>query len=571
VLLSLLLSCKAKPPVQEPTAESPKKKTELSAYDRRKMDFLFFEGISLKLQGNYSQAYGKFQKCLDIDPENAAVMYEIGSVLHSMGKNPDAIAVLKKAISIDGSNIWYHILLAECYRSSKQYANEVSVYQKLVKSYPDKLNLYYSLATAQLYNNQPEDAVRTYDKIEEKIGITEEISLQKQRIYVKMKNIGKAAAELQKLIDAHPKEVKYYTELGNMYLDAGQKEKAMQAYQKVLQLDPSNGEIHLALADYYRETGQTEKSFEELQAAFGNPNLDADTKGRILVNLTPFLEKDQQMKAQYDTLCLLLVETHPDDATAQYFYGDLLAGKKKHSEAREAFRKCVALDKNKFIAWYEILLMDIELEDYEALQKESSEAMELFPTEPAPYLFLAVAQIQFKKYDEAESNLKQGLNFVIDNPALAVQFHAYLGDIYHKQKKYAASDEAYTKAIELDPDNASTLNNYAYYLSVRNDQLQKAETMAKKANELQPGTPSYMDTYGWVLYKSGRYSEAKEWIGKAIGSGAENNAVILEHYGDVLFKLGENAKAYEYWDKAKKAGKGSDLLDKKINDKKLYE
>ena len=74
-----------------------------------------------------------------------------------------------------------------------------------------------------------------------------------------------------------------------------------------------------------------------------------------------------------------------------------------------------------------------------------------------------------------------------------------------------------------------------------------------------------------ALYKTGKYMEAKEWIGKAIENGAENNAVILEHYGDVFFKLGEPAKAYEYWEKAKKAGKGSDLLDKKINDKKLYE
>lgn len=563
--------CGAKKPL-EPTAQQPPvKKGELTAYDKRKMDVLFFEGISLKLQGNLTQALEKFQKCLAIDPGNADVMYEIGTVLHGLGKNTEAVVVLKKAIVINESNSWYQVLLGQCYMDLKQYANVVSVYQKLVKSYPENLDFYYDLATALLYNNQPEDAIKTYDKIEEKIGISEEICLQKQKIYLKLKNTGKAAAEIQKLIDASPKEPRYYTLLGNMYLDAGQKEKAMQAYQKVLEVDPDNGEVHLALADYYRELNESEKSFAELKAAFGNPGLDADTKSKILVKFSPFIQTDEKVKFQYDTLCRILVQTHPDDATAQYFFGDLLAGEKKYAEAREAFRRSVALDKNKFIAWYEVLLMDVELDDYVSLQKESADAIELFPTEPGPYLFLSVALIQSEKYDEAEEALKQGLIYVIDNPALLVQFYSYLGDVYHKQKNYPASDEAYDKAIETDPDNVSTLNNYAYYLSVRNDKLEKAEKLAKKVNDLQPNTPSYMDTYGWVLYKMGKYAEAKEWIGKAIEKGAVNNAVILEHYGDVLYKLGETGQAVVYWEKAKQAGKGSALLDKKITDKKLYE
>jgi len=568
-ILSAFVSCKTKKPIaQNP---EPTKKSELTAYDRRKMDYLFFDGITLKLQGNLTQSLEKFQKCLAMDPSNSAVMYEIGTVLHGLGKNAEAVAIMKKAVAVDEKNIWYQVLLAECYKDLKQYSNEVGVFQRLIKNNPEKINLYYDLAAAQLYNNQPEDAIRTYDKIEEKIGITEELCLQKQRIYEKLKNINKAAAELQKLIDANPKEPKYYTLLGNLYLDAGQKEKAIEVYEKVLQIDASNGEIHLALADYYRETNQMQKSFEELKSAFGNTNLDADTKSKILLNFSSFIETDEKVKAQYDTLCILLVQTHPDNATAQYFYGDLLSGKKKYSEARDAFRKSAELDKNKFISWYEILLLDVELDDFESLQKESLIALEFFPTEPAPYLFLAVALIQFKKYDEAEENLKQGINFVIDNPALAVQFYAYLGEIYHKQKDYSSSDEAYDKAIEIDPNNVSTLNNYAYYLSVRNDKLEKAEKLAKKANELQPNTPSYLDTYGWVLYKMAKYKEAKEYIGRAIDNGAINNTVILEHYGDVLFKLGESAKALEYWEKAKKAGKGSDFLDKKIIDKKLYE
>jgi tetratricopeptide (TPR) repeat protein len=95
--------------------------------------------------------------------------------------------------------------------------------------------------------------------------------------------------------------------------------------------------------------------------------------------------------------------------------------------------------------------------------------------------------------------------------------------------------------------------------------------MGKKAVELEPFNSSYLDTYAWALYQGGKYNEAKIQIDKAIENGGDKNAVILEHCGDILYKTGETEKALEYWQKAKNTGKGSVFLEKKINDKKLYE
>jgi hypothetical protein len=39
----------------------------------------------------------------------------------------------------------------------------------------------------------------------------------------------------------------------------------------------------------------------------------------------------------------------------------------------------------------------------------------------------------------------------------------------------------------------------------------------------------------------------------------------------VLFQLGQKDEAVSQWQKAKKIGDASDLIDKKIRDKKLYE
>ncbi len=150
---------------------------------------------------------------------------------------------------------------------------------------------------------------------------------------------------------------------------------------------------------------------------------------------------------------------------------------------------------------------------------------------------------------------------MVGNDKMLAQFYSYLGDTYFQLKDNEHSDEAYEKALKIEPSNALVLNNYAYYLSLRNINLEKAEQMAKKAVELDPGNGSNQDTYGWVLFKLGRYEEAKEWIEKAIQTG-EESAVVLEHYGDVLWKLGNKKDAVKYWEKAGKAGEGSEFLAK---------
>jgi Tfp pilus assembly protein PilF len=133
------------------------------------------------------------------------------------------------------------------------------------------------------------------------------------------------------------------------------------------------------------------------------------------------------------------------------------------------------------------------------------------------------------------------------------------------------SDESYEEALKINPNDTYVLNNYAYYLSLRNVKLERAEEMSKKSNELERDNASYNDTYGWILYAMGKYVDAKLWLERAVANGAGNNAVILEHLGDVEYKLNNSQMALEYWIRAKKAGTGSDQLERKINEKKLIE
>ncbi len=386
-----------------------------------------------------------------------------------------------------------------------------------------------------------------------------------------MNRLDKALNEIQKLIDKYPNEIKYYNILADIYYANKYPDKAFEIYKKILSINPDDPGIHMSFAKYYRAKGDNEKSFSEMQIAFSNPKLDIDTKITIMLSYYRVTESYPGLNDQAYKLLDILIKAHPNEPKAYAIYGDFYTRDKKFKEARDQYYKVIALDSSKYTVWEQLLYIESELKDYKQLEKESEKAVELFPMQPVPYIMNGDANTRLKNYNKAINYLKKGASITENNDELLIQFYSYLGDSYNEIKNYAASDSAYEKALIIKPDNEYVLNNYAYYLCLRGENFIKAEEMAKKAVEIVPDSPSYLDTFGWVLYKTGKLDKAKEMIEKAIEKGGSDNDIILEHYGDILYKSGYLEKAIEFWKKAKENGKGTELLDKKISEGKLYE
>lgn len=535
---------------------------------------IFIDASREKMLGNYSEAIKLYEQCLNMNPNNAAAHYEIAGIFSDKNQAGLALAHAKAAATTDPKNAWYQMLYAHVLQQNYKYADAATVLQKLNKVYPDRIDYLAEYAEALLYAGKPDDALKIYDHIETLSGPSEDISLQKLKILSRKGDDAKVEQTLKDLIAANPKEERYYGMLGDFYQKGGKPQKAIEVYNQLIENDPDNGYVHLSLSDYYRQQHDDLRAVKEMKLGFASPNVDVDTKVKILLNYYYATDKpskqNDSLKAEADTLCRLLIATHPDEAKGFSIYGDFLSRDNKPKEARDNYRKAIALDKNRYAIWNEVLLINSQLNDNEAQLTEAKQAIELFPSQPTPYFFLGLALSQKKQYQDAITNLQTGAAFVVDNNPLLVQFYSALGDAYNGLKDNAKSDDYFEKALVLDGENAYVLNNYSYFLSVRNEKMEKAEQMAKKANRLEPDNASYMDTYGWVLYRNGNFEEAKTWIEKALAKDPANGT-LLEHMGDVLYKLGRTDDAVTYWKNAKMKGGGSDLLDKKINDKKLYE
>lgn len=532
---------------------------------------VFIDANKEKALGNYREAIKLYNKCLEINPQDGASMFEL-SKLYTLQSNVEmALKYSKMAVDTEKDNVYYLLFYAGLLQSTEDYETASQLYERVIELKPDHPEYYDRLAMAYIYSGKPMQAVEIYDRLEEKAGITEEYSMKKQSIYVQENKISKAIEELEKLIGAYPLETKYYAVLAELCMKNGLEDKALEAYMKIAELDPGDPYIHISLADYYKTKGDRERSFEELKMGFSNPNLDIDSKIQILIQYYTVNEIYSDLKSEAFELAEILLEVHPNDPKSYSMYGDFLYQDSRFEEARDAFRKVIELDSSKYLVWEQLLFTESELRDFDALHLESMRAIELFPEQPIPYLFAGGALYEKKDWDECIRILEQGAYYVVNNDRMLAQFYAYLGDAYNQVDDVAKSDEAYDKVLMIDPDQDYVLNNYAYYLSLRGENLEKAAKMAKRATELKPNSSSNQDTYGWVLYKMGYYEEAKIWIEKAIENGEGENAVILEHLGDVYWKLGDQQKAVELWMRAKNAGKGSDFLDKKVQDKQYYE
>jgi len=559
-------------PFEVHAQKKSKQQEELSEQDIIKRKSAFMEANKEKILGNLDLAEINYKKVLEIDPDHDASMYELARIYFRQGRAEDAILLMQQATQIDPKNQWYQLLLAELYKSTRQFEKVVEVFQNLIKFHPENYDYYYDLALSYIILGDLDKAIDTYNEFENLVGVNEDISLQKQKLYLNMGKPKKALREVEKLVEKNPSNSRYLQILAESYMTLGEDEKALETYQKIVTVDPDNPYIHISLSDYYRQAGDEQMAFEELKLGFANPNLDLESKVQILLSYYSIDQFYNDKKEQAFELAKILAETHPESTKAQSIYGDLLFRNGQSEEAYEVFLSIVETDKSNYGVWEQIMFIQNDLSKTDDLLQTSAEVMELFPMQPLPYLFNGFANSQKKNYDEALKSFDTGSKLVVDNDLLLAQFYSSIGDTYNQLKDHEKSDEAYEKALKINPDDAYVLNNYSYYLSLRGENLEKAREMAKRAKELDPDNPSFQDTYGWVLYKLGEYEEAEKWIKKALGHEEDDSAVLLEHYGDVMYKLGKTDEALRYWQMAKdNGGEASEFLDKKIKDQQMYE
>lgn len=565
VLLSLTVS------VTSADAQRRRKKKEKKPgyEDERRITELFFDASKQKMLGNYEEAAALYHDCIKIDTRNAASYYELANLFTINQKLEEGLPFALRALELDPKNQWYALFAAEIQLGLNDFNSAIKIYEKLTEQFPDQVDFQYELATTYLYLNRLEEAISAYNKIEEVIGVNEEISVQKEKIYLQMDRLDDAVRELENLIQNFPGEQRYLGMLAEVYTANDLLDKAFEVYERMMENDPEDPILHLNLAEFYKKKGEFDASYKELKVAFASAALSIDSKIQVMMSYYSISEGNEELTTQAYVLLELLTETHPADAKAFAMKADFLLRDGDLNGSRNAFYETVKLDSSRFMVWNQLVNTSYELKDYSAMAEDSKTALELFPNQGMMYLLNGIANNNLENYSRAAEVLEEGEIYTRSDTYMNVQLLSVLADVYNNLEQFEKSDVAFEKAISKDPNNALILNNYSYFLSLRAENLERAEELSKKSNLLRPRQASYQDTYAWILFQQKKYAEAKEWIEKALANGGRKSGVIVEHYGDILSKLGNTAEAMTQWKLALDLGDHSDDLHQKIDGTKV--
>lgn len=527
----------------------------------------FHEGLRLKQKGEIDDAIVALGYCLNVRQDDDAVYFALSELYLMKNDVVNSAEAIKKAAAIDPNNTWYIQELAYMYFEQKNYAEATKCFQKLIKKEPRNVDWLYGYAEALVKTGKTEEAITAFDKMEDQVGTIPELSIQKFRLYIEAKNHEKAIQEIEKARKVFPQDPQLLGILVDYYFQTKQEQKAISMLEEMAKADPENGRVHLGLADIYKQKGKTADYYSELKKAFQCMDVDLDTKMKILIDIN---DRKPKLSSEDFELLTILTQKYPNDSKTYSIQGDFYLKNEDDEKALIAYKKALEYNQTKFPIWNQVLLMEYQSTNFEALYEDSKKCLEFFPNIVTVYLFNGVSANQLKKYEDALNSLQIGMELVANDPATKAEFYGQIGESYFGLKNYSEGKKYYELAISSDPTSSYNMNNYAYRLALNKIDLERAEQLIAKVNELAPNQAHFTDTYGWVLFQKENYSKALDFYRKAFELDNADK-IITEHLGDAYFKIGNTEKAIEYWKKALELGSTNKNLKLKIEKKDYYE
>lgn len=552
-LLSILTACGSSRQSLPATQNLPvTEKDPLTYEQRRKYDYYFLEAVRMKQKGEYDAAFELYRHCLDIYPGSAATLYEISQFYMVLGQEEKSEQALKQAVRSDESNFWYKQTLAAYYQSKRDLPKAIAVYEDMAHQFPSRLEPL--MALIELYNQTKsyQEVIKTLNRLEELDGKSEQISMEKFRMYLLMNNQEQAFQEIESLSKEYPYDMRYKTILGDVYLNNGHPQEAYDTYQKILKEEPGYAPALLSMASYYQKTGQDSLYHVQLDTILLNEDVESATKMDIMRQLIVQSEQTTKDSTQIVSLFNEILKRPQQNADLAMLCAQYLITKRMEKESVPVLHQVLALDPENKPARLQLLSYAIRDNNLDEVIKVASPALEYNPDAMEFYYYLGLAYYQKEDTDKALDVFQKGVKQVNakSDKAIVSDFYAILGDIYNIKEMKAEAYAAYDSSLVYNPNNIATLNNYAYYLSVERKHLDKAEEMSYRTVKAEPENATYLDTYAWILFEKERYTEARIYIEQALKNGGDSSRVIVEHCGDIYYKLGEKEKALEYWKKA---------------------
>lgn len=511
----------------------------------------FIDGINDFENQDYEEALDKLIAAQLLFSEDAGINYALSDVYSAVGDFVNAAYYGQIATELEPENKWYLLHLADVYRVSGRNELAVETLQRVLEIYPNDQDVLYTLSESYLEFGELEKSNDVLDKLIEITGGVFELHIRKFQNYNALGQNENALSELEKIRELNPGNLTTLHTISQYYLESGDMEGAESILMDARERKPGEPTTLLLLAEIYTQNREWEKLGSAFMEMIEDPMIGPDQKielARFVFAQSLDYPGEEILQQQSERIILALSENEPEYGPAQLIAADFFLQRNEFETALEVLERVNRTMPDQSEAWGQRIQLLFTLNRYEEVISLSESANKNAPDNSFIQFFIGASYMLTNQYEEAEEWLQEA-TLSPSQRAFRSVIYSTLGDVKNELDKWDESVDAFQNALRLDRNNHNALNNYAYYLSLRNENLDEALEMSQHAVDLEPQNASYLDTLGWIYYKKGDFELALEYIQQAVDTG-DASAEVYEHLGDVYEALGDNNSASNAWEKA---------------------
>ncbi|MCZ8197490.1 MAG: tetratricopeptide repeat protein [Flavobacterium sp.] len=404
----------------------------------------FYEALRQKGIENYDKAIEALEKCQKEQPNNATVFFELGKNYFYLKNYDKSYEAYENATKIDSKNRWFWHGMYDVTYETKDYNKSITLVQKLIEfndSYKEDLVSLY------MYTKQYDKALSLINELNETIGKSDKRELYKADILRDAKYQGSEKDNLIALIKKNPKEEANYISLIYLYSSSNQEEKALEVAKDLEKEIPTSDWAQVSLFKYHLSNNDGEKAIKSMNIVLPSAKIDAKIKHRVLNEFLLF-SKD---KPQYDADLEKAISYFDNDKEVKVNkeIGKFFYAKKNWSKSARFFENHLKNNPDDMEATQLLLQAYTENKQFDVLSKKATETIDLYPMQPQLYYYAGLGYNQVANFKKAKEFLEMGLDYLVDDIALEINFNIQLGEAYAGLGDTKKKETYFAKAEKL--------------------------------------------------------------------------------------------------------------------------
>lgn len=497
--------------------------------------------------------------------DHAGVSFALADAYLATGDLTNASYYGKIAAGQDPENKWYHLKLAQIYRQAGRNDATIQAYKTALEYHPNDTDILFQLAESYVNYGELLEANAIYDRIMKRRGADFAIHLRKFRNFNALQMRDSALVELQEMRELDPGNLATLRTISQYYLELNETDLALEILNEARERNSRDPQTLLLLAEIYADQSEWDRLGDVFVSMLQDPLIYPSQKlelVRFIYSQYQNRPTEEALARQTGDVLTTFSESEPDYGPAQLLAAEYLIQKGEMEAGLEKLEQANKVMPDQPDAWRQRTQILFQMEQYEEVIAISDSANTYASDDAFVQFFTGASYMLTDRPEEALSWLESA-SFAPANRNFRSVIQSTLADVQSDLDRWDEAKRSYERALRLDPENHNAMNNYAYYLSTRGEELDFALKLAEQAVSFQPENAAYLDTMGWVYYQRGEYSEAKTYIQRSVDTG-EAGPEVYEHLGDVFEALGNVEDAINWWNKALENDSNREYLKERI-------